>query len=464
MAVRARTRDDAARLEALKEESARMGHLVGKDLFRKLGEKIDGLETRAPWNDRLYAILKELYSPEEAEVVVKMPYGLSRLERLEKVTGYPRSELQRILASLTAKGLVLDIWIHDAYRYVPSPMVVGIFEFTMMRMGPDARPKEWARLLHDYMDRDFFAANLGNGERFSTFRALPHEDTLTSSEYAEIMDHEKASALLAESERFAIGLCACRHEQEHLGTKRCDVPLEKCSQFGMAADYMIRHGLAREVTRSEMEENFARSKELGLVLITENVRANMKFVCHCCQCCCGLLRAINEHGYPNTVVTSSYVAEIDADACTGCAKCVQACPVHAISAVAVLKREPQGRAGDKGGGVPRIDAALCLGCGVCALKCPKDACVLKERGQRVIHPETTFERLMLQCLERGTLQNQIFDDPSRIDQKFMRAFVGAFLRLPPVKQALLSDALRSRFLDAMRDGVRKQGKGWALKV
>ena len=46
----------------------------------------------------------------------------------------------------------------------------------------------------------------------------------------------------------------------------------------------------------------------------------------------------------------------------------------------------------------------------------------------------------------------------------MRAFVGAFLRLPPVKQALLGDRMRSRFLDAMRDGVRKKGKGWALEM
>jgi Fe-S-cluster-containing hydrogenase component 2 len=441
-----------------------MGHLVGKDVFRKLGEKIDELETRAPWNARLHAILKELYSSEEADVVVKMPYGLSTLERLEKVTGYGRSELQRILASLTAKGLVTDLWIHDAYRYVPSPMVVGVFEFTMMRMGPDAKPKEWARLLHDYMDRDFHAANVGNGERYSAFRALPYESAIASSEHAEILDHEKAAALIAGAERFSISLCACRHEQQHLGTKQCDVPLEKCSQFGLAADFLIRHGLAREVSRSEMEENFARSKEMGLVMVADNVRANMKFVCHCCRCCCSLLRTINEHGYTNLVVTSNYVAEIDAKACSGCEQCVEACPIHAIS-VEPVKRVPGARPGSAGATpAPRVDAALCLGCGVCALQCTAGACELKQRGQRVIHPETTFERLMLQCLEKGTLQNQIFDDPSRIDQKFMRAFVGGFLRLPPVKQALLSDKMRSRFLDAMRAGVRKQGKGWALEV
>ena len=220
---------------------------------------------------------------------------------------------------------------------------------------------------------------------------------------------------------------------------------------------MIRNKLAREVTRSEMQDNFAQSKEMGLVLVADNVQANMKFVCHCCGCCCGLLRAITRYGYSNVVVTSNYIAEIDAKACSGCEQCVESCPIQAISV---------GRPASNGGVTPppKVDAKLCLGCGVCALQCTSGACELKQRGQRVIHPETTFERLILQCLEKGTLQNQIFDDPSRIDQKFMRAFVGAFLRLPPVKQALLGDRMRSRFLDAMRDGVRKKGKGWALEM
>jgi ferredoxin len=115
-------------------------------------------------------------------------------------------------------------------------------------------------------------------------------------------------------------------------------------------------------------------------------------------------------------------------------------------------------------GDARVDTSICIGCGVCALKCPTKACRLAKRKQRVIHPETTFERLMLQCLERGTLHNQIFADPQSINEKFMRAFVGGFLRLPPVKKALLSDKLRSKFLAAMKEGVKKQGKEWVLEV
>ena len=118
-----------------------MGHLVGKDAFRQLGRKIDGLETRAPWNEKLYAVLKELYSVEEADVVAKMPYSLSTFEEVEKITGYEKPALRRILDGLTAKGLVMDIWLHETFQYMPSPIVIGIFEYTMMRLGPNLNTK-----------------------------------------------------------------------------------------------------------------------------------------------------------------------------------------------------------------------------------------------------------------------------------------------------------------------------------
>ena len=437
-----------------------MGHLVGKDIFRQLGKKIDGLETRAPWNEKLHALLKELYSVEEADVVIKMPYGLSTFEELIKASSYDRTDLHRILNQLTSKGLVVDMWINKKYRYMPSPMILGIFEFTMMRMGPKLNTKEWAKLLHDYLDGDdsFRAANQGGGNQVAFMRTLPHEEVIKPGDYYEVLDYEKASVLISETDKFGIGLCSCRHEKQHLEEKICSAPLEKCSQFGQAADFMIRHNLAREVSRTEMEENFAQSREMGLVLGIDNVQKNAKFVCHCCSCCCVTLLGISKYGYPNSIVTSNYIAEIDDNACTGCGKCAKACPINAISMVAAERQERKRKQDAK------VDTSICIGCGVCALKCPKKACALARRGTRVIHPETTFERIMLQSLERGTLQNQIFANPQSVNEKFVHAFVGGFLKLTPVKKALMSDMLRSKFLAAMKDGVQKQGKGWLLDI
>ena len=83
-----------------------MGHLVGKDIYRDLGRKIDHLATRVPWNDTLHDILRELYSKEEADLVVRMPHGLSTLNRVERVSGVDRPRLEHLLESLCDKVLI----------------------------------------------------------------------------------------------------------------------------------------------------------------------------------------------------------------------------------------------------------------------------------------------------------------------------------------------------------------------
>ena len=419
-----------------------MGHLVGKDLYRKLGTKIDNLTMRAPWNDKFYAILKELYTSDEAFVAVMMPYGLSTIDKIEKATGFDRAKLGNILDSLSAKGLVLDIWIGGEYHYLLSPLVIGIFEFTMMRTGDNLNTKEWARLFYDYMSGDdsFYKANFGAGQVTHPMRALPHEEAITDSEHVEILDYEKASAIIEMHGKFSIGFCSCRHEKSHFGLKKCEAPLETCSTFGDGADLMAKHGFARIVSKGEMLENIARSKELGLVLCADNVKKDVGFICHCCGCCCNVLLGISKFGYPNSIVTSSFVAHCDKDVCAECGDYVNACPINAITI--------------KADSPPEINEVICIGCGVCSLKCATGAMSLVKRKQRVLHPDTMFERIILQSLERGTLQNFMFTDTQRLTHKFMRGMVGGFLKLPPVKKALMGDTLRSRFLGYMQKGVQ----------
>jgi len=419
-----------------------MGHLAAKDAYRQLGRKVDRLSARVPWNDQLYAILKELYTFEEAELVVKMPYGLVAIERIEQVTKMDRKRLEPLLDSLTSKGLVLDVWDGRRYRYTISPLVIGIFEFTMMRTRGELNYKEWARLFHDYIGngKNFYEANFGHGEKLSPLRALPYEDAIDDSSFVEVLDYEKATSIIEQTDKFAIGICSCRHEKLHLGEKRCDVPLDTCSSFGSTTvDWITRHGFAKEVSRSEMLENLARSKESGLVLCADSVRNNISFICHCCGCCCNVLLGISKFGYTNVLVTSSFIADRDPDACIECGTCAESCPINAIN----MPSE----------GAPVINKDVCVGCGVCALSCDTGALKLIKREPRYIHPEDAFERVILSCLERGTLQNLIFDNPQSINHKFMRGLVGGFLKLPPVKRALMGDKLRSRFLEKMRRGA-----------
>jgi Pyruvate/2-oxoacid:ferredoxin oxidoreductase delta subunit len=415
-----------------------MGHLVGKDLYRKLGKKIDGLTMRAPWNDTLYGILKELYTADEAELVVKMPYGFSNLEKIAQVTKIEMGKLKKLLDNLSEKGLLIDAERGGQYWYIISPLVIGIFEFTMMRTRGELDYKEWARLFHEYFEdkKSFYHANFGHGEKITPLRALPYEDAVHEDAYVEILDFEKASEIIERSDKFGIGICSCRHEKLHAGEKKCDVPLETCSTFGNTNDYMIRHGFAKEVSRAEMHDNLNRSKEMGLVLCADNVQKDISFICHCCGCCCNVLLGISKFGYPGILLTSNFIARADKETCIDCGNCQEACPIDAITG-----NEDEGYT---------VDESICIGCGVCALNCDTESMKLVKREQRVIPPEDMFERVILQALERGNLQNLMFDNPQSVSHKFMRGFVGGFLKLPPVKKALMSDTLRSRFLNAMR--------------
>ncbi len=434
-----------------------MGHTAGKDVFRKLGAKIDGLPGRAPWSEELRAILKELYSVEEAELVIRMGVGLATLEEVARATGFAPDELRPRLEALADKGLVIDLLIEGDYYYQPSPMVIGIFEFTMMRTRGALRSKQWAELFSAYIDGGdvFWKANRG---AVQVMRSLPHEKAVIPGEYTEVLDHEKAVAIVEQQDRWAVGICSCRHEKHHLGEKECDVSLESCTSFGHAADYLVRHGFARDVSKQEMLDRVQQSWESGLVMNADNVKHQPSFICHCCACCCHALHGISKHGFPGTLVTSNYIARTRWDECNGCGVCAKDCPIDAIAMTPSPERK------FRKFGKPVIDEKICLGCGVCTRRCKSKSLKLTHREQRVLHPETTFERVILQCLERGTLQNQLFDDPRSKSQAFLRGVVGGFLRLPPVKKALMSNALRSRFLSGMKKGVSRQGKGWILEL
>ena len=436
-----------------------MGHMVAKDIYGALGDKIDNLHVRTPQTEAFYAMLRELYSADEAELIVAMPFGLSTLERIAKVTGRDRKELEPMLAALCDKGLVVDVRLGDSYHYMPAPFVIGIFEFTMMRMDhSDPDIGKVSRLFVDYLESgEFYAANFKDGQQVSVARALPHLEHL--GDHVEILDYEKVERIVDAAGTFSLSNCSCRHKKLHAGGQVCKVPLETCTSFGSAADYLVRHGMGRAISKSEMKDVVQRSKELKLVFSVDNVRNQPAFLCHCCGCCCGILEGINKHGYPNAIVSSTLVPHVRMEDCNGCQKCARACHVSAIT----LVPEPK-TASSKRMFMPQIDESACIGCGVCSLVCEPDAIEMHKREQHVIHPETTFERVILQCLERGTLQNQLFDDPGRLTHKAMRGIVGGFLRLPPVKRALMSDTLRSRFLSAMAAGAARTSQADAVEA
>ena len=98
---------------------------------------------------------------------------------------------------------------------------------------------------------------------------------------------------------------------------------------------------------------------------------------------------------------------------------------------------------------PIIDESICLGCGVCARNCPKKTITLLRRPVQVITPVNSTHRFVLQAIEKGTLQNLVFDNQAFANHKALAAVFGAILKLPPAKQALASKQFKSVYLDRL---------------
>jgi len=97
----------------------------------------------------------------------------------------------------------------------------------------------------------------------------------------------------------------------------------------------------------------------------------------------------------------------------------------------------------------RLDERLCLGCGVCVRACPNGGIALKARPQRMLTPVTTAHRAVLMAIERGQLQNLIFDNRAQWNHRAMAAILGVILKLPPIKQVMASRQMKSRYLERL---------------
>ncbi len=104
---------------------------------------------------------------------------------------------------------------------------------------------------------------------------------------------------------------------------------------------------------------------------------------------------------------------------------------------------------------PVIDETICLGCGVCARNCPKKAITLQRRPVEVITPVNSTHRFVLQAIEKGTLQNLVFDNQAFANHRAMAAVFGTILRLPPLKQAMASRQFKSVYLDHLLAAQKK---------
>jgi ferredoxin len=206
---------------------------------------------------------------------------------------------------------------------------------------------------------------------------------------------------------------------------------------------LIKHGHARSVSVEECLDLLHIAHDQKLVQFGSNVREKVNFICNCCGCCCEALIAARRFGLLHPVHTTNFLPEVRVAECTGCGQCVNVCPVEAMNLISA--NDPRKPKKNKA----QLREEICLGCGLCVRVCQENHIKLKLRSQRVITPLNSVHLAVVMAIERGKLQNLIFDNKALFSHRAMAALLGVILKLPPVKQAMANRQMKSRYLEAL---------------
>jgi ferredoxin len=420
-----------------------MAHHTVRSGYVELVERLNRFPQGAPPSDTLYKILKVLFSEREAQLVALLPIKPFTAKKASQIWRTNLVETRSVLDQLASRAILVDVEQDGEMVYTLPPPMAGFFEFSMMRLRGDIDQKLLAELFYQYMnvEDEFIRALFIHGET-QLGRTFVHEPALLPDNDLHVLDYERASEVIRTASFRGIGVCYCRHKMEHLG-KACDAPMDICMTFGTTASSLIRASYAHEVGVSEGIDLLQQAYDNNLVQFGENVRQGVNFICNCCGCCCEAMIAARKFGILHPIHTTNYLPEIDETTCNGCGKCVSACPVEAMTLVSA--NDPHHPKIKKA----KFDPNLCLGCGVCVRSCSKNSLRLKGRPQRVITPINSVHRVVVMAIERGLLQNLIFDNRALWNHRALAAILGVILRLPPIKQSLASQQVKSRYLETL---------------
>ncbi len=354
---------------------------MAKDIYERLAQHLDDLPAGFPRTDSgvEIRILRRLFTPQDAELAVHLTPILEEARVIARRAKIPVEEAARRLEKMFEKGLIFGL--HRKNKpplYMAEQFVVGFWEGQVNKLD-----RELIRDAEEYLSAYFDK---------SSWWAVPQLRTIpvgkSISTQTEVMPYERAEELVRGQRTFAVGNCICRQEKRLLG-EGCDKPEESCLSFGTAARINVRTGRARKISMEEALAILQRAEEVGLVLQPANAKKAL-FMCTCCGCCCGVLRSLKRYPEPASLVSSSFIANLNADTCTGCGTCVERCQMEAIHL---------------SDSTAALDLKRCIGCGLCVSTCPSDSLSLvrKPKMKQPYVPEDMVETNIKLGKARGKL-------------------------------------------------------------
>ena len=298
--------------------------------------------------DSLIEVLRLQFTPEEADLAVKVVLKGVKLDQIQERSGIERNRLRKMLNTMADKG---TMWISPG-KEDPNYRTIGIAGPGLLETGGWGNIRfphsvQLMKALYTFQ-LDFAVKILAKipfpvAQVWTTPAALPND--------ADPKDN--VAERIKEAGCWGVSTCSCRlpHWLADPGN-HCEHLLETCLFMGDMARWGVEHGMCREITYDEVIEILRKCNEDGLV----HTYDPNDFICNCCPDCCVLQIGHHEPG-AKVLQHSEFVAQIDESTCNACGTCAERCPFSAIQVNEYA----------------HVDEDTCLGCGVCFPTCTTES-------------------------------------------------------------------------------------------
>ncbi len=305
-----------------KEKVLALANMLGRRDPKKNGYK---------WDDPEYVILEPGIDDDMAEVGLAMGYYTKRTAAevaciMGKSEEYCHKQMMKLAEYGTCFVNVIngvDTFWH-AESWIPGIMEMIVNNLDVVKKYPVVTyAMEAYGRVRGPMSAGMFPPGIG------LMRVIPIETAIEGN--SRRASYEEVSKYLNDNTIFSCSPCSCRTDREAMGEGCGHLKEDMCIQMGHAAEYYIRTGRGREITREEAFEIIKRAEENGLMHQIPNIDGSGKThaICNCCGCSCLSIRSGTM--YKNVdMLRSNYVSRVDKDKCVACGQCVENCPMNAM--------------------------------------------------------------------------------------------------------------------------------------
>lgn len=265
---------------------------------------------------------------ELAEVALLYTRNPETIEAAAARNGVDPETIRERVVELGELGVLFFEDRDDGQRwYNRVPWAPGICEHCLVK--PEMRNLQVAK----YFDATGFRSGMMGAAKTPTgagfMRVIPIGRSIDAQ--AKTATYEELQTYLDQSDYYSVTVCACRTSKKLMG-EPCEHQVEdRCIQIGAEAEYYVKTGRARRITREEAEQILRDAEREGLVHeIFNNEGVNKStFICNCCGCSCSVLRRVTLMRCSD-YVRSNFVAEVNPENCVACGACVESCNANAL--------------------------------------------------------------------------------------------------------------------------------------